>query len=604
MTSAIKVLIAQVNPTIGDIAGNQKKLLAAIEQGKALGADIVLTSEMALTGYPPEDFVLLASFVEAVEEALAPIIKASIGIGVIVGTLRKNPSQTEKPLFNTAAICFDGRLLGFQDKILLPTYDVFDERRYFEPGKSSSRWQIGSHMVGVTICEDIWQHSRLIQGTSYAKDPIRMLENEPLDLLANLSASPFYSGKTSSRLQACSNAAKTLQCPVVLCNQIGGNDSLIFDGHSLLVNSKGELTALAKGFSEDLPLFDTSKIEQVAFPQDTMKDLHDALVLGVRDYFVKSGFKKACIGLSGGIDSALVASIAVAALGKEHVFGVAMPSRYSSEGSLKDAEALSKNLAISLQTIPIEGPLASYLDLLTPHFEGKALAATFANSSQDSTERGKSRSKRMRSDEEGMAQPCSIKEDRAGVATAGRIPGELAKVAVNTTEENLQARIRGMILMALSNKMGYIVLSTGNKSELAMGYSTLYGDMCGGLAVISDLTKEQVYALSRFINRDKEIIPESTMTKPPSAELRPGQKDTDSLPQYPIVDAVLKAYIEEGKPAEEIAAQNGLELDLVLSLIKKIHANEYKRRQSPPGLKVTEKAFSIGRRFPIVQGWV
>lgn len=537
----MNILIAQINPTVGDIAGNQKKILAAIEQGKAQGADLVLTSEMAVTGYPPEDFVLLCSFVQSVEEALLPLINASKGIGVIIGTLRKNTSQTGKPLFNTAAICYDGKLLGFQDKIRLPTYDVFDECRYFEPGKESPSWQIGPHKIGVTICEDIWQH------TFYAKDPIQMLQKTKIDLLVNLSASPFYSGKTSSRLQACSHAAKTLQCPAVLCNQIGGNDSLIFDGHSISVNGKGELTDIANGFCEDFPIFDTAKTEQITFPQDTMKDLHDALVLGVRDYFVKSGFKKACIGISGGIDSALVACIAVEALGKEHVFGVAMPSRYSSEESVKDAEDLCKNLGISLELIPIEGPHQSYLDLLTPHFKGKK---------------------------------------------------------ADSTEENLQARIRGMILMALSNKMGYILLSTGNKSELAMGYSTLYGDMCGGLAVISDLTKEQVYALSLYINRDKEIIPESTMTKPPSAELRPGQKDTDSLPEYPIVDAVLKAYIEEGKPAEEIAAQNGLELDLVLSLIKKIHANEYKRRQSPPGLKVTEKAFSIGRRFPIVQGWV
>lgn len=539
----MKVLIAQVNPTVGDIAGNQKKILAAIKQGIDRGADLVLTSEMALTGYPPEDFVLLSSFVQATEEALSDLVQASKGIGLIVGTLRK----TKNHLYNTAAIGFDGKLLGFQDKILLPTYDVFDERRYFEPGKSSSPWQIGKYQVGVTICEDIWQHSGLLQSTSYLQDPILMLQNKQLDLLVNLSASPFYTGKSSYRLQACSAAAKTLQCPMVLCNQIGGNDSLIFDGHSLMVDEKGQVTGYAKGFCEDFPLFDSSKKDPLPFPQDTMKDLHDALVLGVKDYFMKSGFKDACFGLSGGIDSALVACIAVEALGKEHVFGVAMPSRYSSEGSIKDAEDLSKNLGISLQTIPIEGPFQSYLDLLTPYFKGKK---------------------------------------------------------ADGTEENLQARIRGMILMALSNKMGYIVLSTGNKSELAMGYSTLYGDMCGGLAVISDLTKEQVYALSNYINRNGEIIPKSTMTKPPSAELRPGQKDTDSLPEYPVVDAVLTAYIEDGKPAEEIAAENKLELELVQSLIKRIHANEYKRRQSPPGLKVTEKAFSIGRRFPIVQGWV
>lgn len=539
----MQILISQINPIVGDIAGNQKKILTAMEQGIDCGADLIVTSEMALLGYPPEDFLLLSSFIQTTEEALVPLIKASKKIGLIVGTVRK----TEKHLFNTAAICWDGHLLGFQDKILLPTYDVFDERRYFEPGKTAKKWQIGPYKIGITICEDIWQHSQLNRETFYAEDPIQMLKKTKMDLLVNLSASPFFSGKTSSRLQVCSKAAKTLQCPVVLCNQVGGNDSLIFDGHSLMVNAQGQLTAYAKGFAEDLPLFDSSKKDPIPFSQNIMKDLHDALVLGLKDYFVKSGFKNACIGLSGGIDSALVACLAVEALGKGHVFAVAMPSRYSAPSSLKDAEDLSKNLKIPLQIIPIEAPFTSYLDLLSPHFQGKRADAT---------------------------------------------------------EENLQARIRGMILMALSNKMGYIVLSTGNKSELAMGYSTLYGDMCGGLAVISDLTKEQVYALCSYINKDHKIIPTSTMTKPPSAELRPGQKDTDSLPEYPILDAVLKAYIEEGKPAEKIAAEHSLDLSLVQSLIKRIHANEYKRRQSPPGLKVTEKAFSIGRRFPIVQGWV
>lgn len=543
----MKIFIAQINPLVGDIEGNQKKILEAIEKGKSQGADIVLTPEMALTGYPPEDFLLLSCFVQTAENALLPLIEASQGIGVLVGTLRKNPHLTEKPIFNTAAICYDGKLLGFQDKMLLPTYDVFDERRYFEPGKTNQPWTIGGHKVGITICEDIWQHSQQLTETSYIADPIKMLENSTLDCFLNLTASPFYSRKISSRMQACSRVAITLNCPVILCNQVGGNDSLIFDGHSFAFNKKGQLTDIAKGFEEDYVLFDSNKTEPIPLLLDPMKELHDALVLGVRDYFFKSGFKDACIGLSGGIDSALVACIAVEALGKDHVFGVAMPSRYSSPSSYEDAALLSLNLGIPIQTIPIEGPFQSYLELLSPHFQGKS---------------------------------------------------------PDKTEENLQARIRGMILMALSNKLGYIVLSTGNKSELAMGYSTLYGDMCGGLAVISDLTKEQVYDLSHYINRNSEIIPRNTFTKPPSAELRPDQKDTDSLPEYPVVDAVLKAYISEGKPAEEIASQNGLELDLVKSLIKKIHDNEYKRRQSPPGLKVTEKAFSIGRRFPIVQGWV
>lgn len=383
--------------------------------------------------------------------------------------------------------------------------------------------------------------------TSYQKDPIQELSKTPLDLLLNLSASPFHVGKFDKRLHICQKAANTLHCPVIYCNQIGGNDSLIFDGYSLVVNKNAELSTLLKGFEEDFQLIDTSTLNPISRKENDLQDLYDALILGIRDYFHKLGLKKGCIGLSGGIDSALVACLAEKALGKENVLAVAMPSRYSSQDSLNDAAALAKNLDIRFRVIPIEDPFHCYLELLTPYFEGKP---------QD------------------------------------------------TTEENLQARIRGMILMALSNKLGYVVLSTGNKSELAMGYSTLYGDTCGGLAAISDLTKEEVYKLCYFINQKAPIIPENTLKRAPSAELRPGQKDTDSLPEYPIVDAVLKAYIEEGKSPAEIAKTHTLDLKLVESLIKKIHTSEYKRRQTPPGLRVTEKAFSIGRRFPIVQGWV
>lgn len=534
----MKTLVAQINPIIGDISGNQKKLLQAIAFAKDNKCALMITPELALTGYPPEDFLLLPSFIKKTEEALIPLIQNSKGLGIVIGTIRTNPGQG-KPLLNSAAIIYDGKLLGFQDKTLLPTYDVFDEMRYFEPALANQPWQIGPYKVGITICEDIWQLPH------YIHNPIDALGKHSLDIHLNLSASPFHVGKLMTRIEVGVQAAKNVNCPFILCNQVGGNDSLIFDGHSFMINEK-RLTHLAKGFSEDLCIMDTASHLEINLIENPLEELHQALLLGLRDYFSKSGFTKACLGLSGGIDSALVACLAVEALGKENVLGVAMPSRYSSKESLTDAEELAKRLQIPLKTIPIEKPFESYLDLLTPHFNNKGY---------------------------------------------------------DSTEENLQARIRCIILMALSNKHGYIVLSTGNKSELALGYSTLYGDMSGGLAVISDLTKEQVYLLSHYINKTKNWIPESTLTKPPSAELRPNQKDSDTLPEYPIVDRVLRAYIEMGQSPEEIIQTYQLDPAIVHDLIRKIHANEYKRRQSPIGLRVTEKAFSVGRRFPIVQGW-
>ncbi|MFV0339419.1 MAG: NAD+ synthase [Parachlamydiaceae bacterium] len=541
----MRIYLAQINPTIGAIDDNIQLMLDAIEQAKQCQAELVVFPELAVTGYPPEDFLLLHSFSEKTERALNKLIAASKGIGVIAGTIRRNPEPNEKPLFNTAAILYDGKLLGYQDKALLPTYDVFDEWRYFEPAhKPFAPWVIGPYKVAVTICEDIWKHAGKAH---YARDPILELAKHPVDLLVNLSASPYHAGKINIRLEIGSKAAQTLKCPVALTNQIGGNDSLIFDGHSYLMNSKGKLSYLSKSFSEDGALVDTEKAQQATYVEDRNQELYQALVLGLKDYFKKSGFKTACLGLSGGIDSALVACLAVDALGKDNILACAMPSRYSSRESIEDASILAKNLGIKLQVIPIEDPFDTYLKLLTPYFAGKPQ---------------------------------------------------------NTTEENLQARIRGIILMAISNKHGHIVLSTGNKSELAMGYCTLYGDMTGGLAVISDLTKEQVYALSRWINRTEEIIPQRIIDKPPSAELRPDQKDSDSLPPYPTVDAVLIDYIEKGLSPEEISQKNKLSLPLVQELIRKIHQSEYKRRQAPPGLRISEKAFSIGRRFPIVQRWV
>lgn len=544
----MRILLAQINPTIGDIPGNTQKILEGIARAKQVNAQLILFPELCLSGYPPEDFLLLPHFIDDISKALEQIIAASKNIAVIVGLPRRNPKQGEKPICNSAAVIENGALLGFQDKMLLPTYDVFDERRFFEPAASTNIWQLSGKNIAITICEDIWQHSDLLKYASYQRDPVKDLAAVKPEIALNLSASPFSVSKFSSRLKACSNAAATLNCPLLLCNQVGGNDSLIFDGYSLYVDARGSLIDVAKGFEEDFFLVDLSSTPRPKiFVPDAIEDLYHALVLGLRDYFHKSKFSKACLGLSGGIDSALVACIGVDALGKDNILGVLMPSRFSSPSSLPDAMQLASNLGIKTREISIEDPFTSYLDLLSPYFEG---------------------------------------------------------LQADVTEENLQARIRGMILMALSNKFGYIVLSTGNKSEMAMGYSTLYGDMCGGIAVINDVTKQQVYALAKWINRHSEIIPWNTINKPPSAELRPNQKDTDSLPDYTIVDHVLQAYIEDHQSSEKIAKRFSYPLSLVENLIKRIHQNEYKRRQSPPGLRVSEKAFSVGRRFPIVQRYV
>ena len=547
----MRIMLAQINPIIGDITGNLKKILQGIELAKSASADLVLFPELALCGYPPEDFLLLPHFISALELPLEDIKMASKGITVVVGTPRKSPKSSEKALLNSAAIFSDGKLIGYQDKILLPTYDVFTERRYFEPGEAMQTWNLCGKKIGITICEDIWRQSEFLTETIYDRDPVSEIKDQRPDLLLNLSASPFSLSKEFKRFQVCQKAALHLQCPVLLCNQVGGNDGLIFDGHSLHVGSDGGLRQIAKEFEEDHLLVDLAKnypmIDWKHSEQRGTESLYRALVLGVKDYFGKSGFKKACLGLSGGIDSAVVACIAAEALGPENVLGVNMPSRFSSVGSIEDSKQLAKTLDLEYREISIEQPFESYLDLLAPVFEGKL---------------------------------------------------------VDTTEENLQSRIRGMILMALSNKFGYIVISTGNKSELALGYSTLYGDMCGGLAIISDLTKRQVYEMAAWINRDKEIIPQATIDKPPSAELRFNQKDSDSLPNYDIVDIVVQAYVEEHLSPEEIIKKYNFSPDIVYDLVKRIHANEYKRRQSPLGLRVSEKSFSIGRRFPIVQRWV
>jgi NAD+ synthase (glutamine-hydrolysing) len=543
----MKILAAQINPTVGDLIGNRKKIVEAIKNGCQNQADIVLFPELALTGYPPEDLLLLPHFIASTAEQLEEIIAATKGIIAIVGLPRPNPHGLEKKLFNSAAIIQDGKLLCYADKILLPTYDIFDERRYFEPGNHVCILNIKGKKIGITICEDLWQHSGFVELTKYRRDPILELKDSKPDLVLNLSASPFSHSKYNKRFKVCQKIAKTLDCPILLCNQVGANDSVIFDGYSLYTTPDGMQQA-AIGFKEEEMWVDTDSKEKGHIKKrDEWQDLYQALALGVHDYFKKIGFKKACLGLSGGIDSALVACIAVEALGAQNVCALFMPSRFSSLESRRDAELLAKNLEIEFHVISIEEPFESYLKLLTPQFKG---------------------------------------------------------LPADATEENLQARIRGMILMAFSNKFGHIVLSTGNKSEMAMGYATLYGDMCGGLGVINDVTKGQVNNLSKWINRESEIIPWHTITRAPSAELRPDQKDSDTLPEYEILDNVMQAYIEEHCSAQQISDQFGYSLELVEDLIRRIHQNEYKRRQAPPGLRVSEKAFSVGRRFPIVQKWV
>ncbi len=544
----MRILLAQINPTVGDLEGNCKKILQSIAKAKEKNAEIVLFPELCLTGYPPEDLLLLPHFIDALEQPLSRIASACVGVTAIVGTPRKNESASEKPLYDSAAILSEGKVVGFQDKILLPTYDLFDERRYFEPGGPIKLWPIAGKKIAITICEDLWQHSQLLTTSSYLRDPVLELKEQRPDFVLNLSASPFSIFKAEQRLLVGKKAAATLKCPILFCNQVGGNDGIIFDGRSLFLDGNGTLLDTAAAFKEEHLLVDLgSPVRRPLTVEEPSECLFSALVLGVQDYFKKLGFSRACLGISGGIDSAVVAAIAVEALGNKNVLGISMPSRYTSTESREDAAALAERLGIALEEIPIEGPFSSYLDLLQPQFN-------------------------------------SLPHD--------------------STEENIQARIRGMILMAISNKFGRIVLSTGNKSELAMGYTTLYGDMCGGLGVLSDVTKKQVYAIAKWINRNKELIPQRTIQKPPSAELRFGQKDSDTLPDYDIIDNVLEGYVEEHRSPEAIAHAFGYSLPLVNDLISRIHQNEYKRRQSPPGIRVTEKSFSFGRRFPIVQKWV
>jgi NAD+ synthase (glutamine-hydrolysing) len=546
----VKIALAQINPTVGDFDGNIAKIVEFTRRASATGAELVVFSELVICGYPPADFLEKPSFVaragQAVEEVAATT--AALPISIICGYVTPAGHGAGKHVRNSAALVCGGKIEFTQSKMLLPFYDVFDEQRYFAPAQRQDPIEIGGDRVALTICEDAWNDKCFWPTRLYAVDPVEELLRKagdgPGSVVINISASPYWRGKRQIRLEMLAAIAKRHQVPVVMVNQVGGNDSLIFDGSSLAIGPDGEIIAQANAFEEDLVFADTATMTGDIRPKDHTRDagIYEALVLGTRDYVRKCGFSKALVGLSGGIDSALVACIAVDALGKQNVRGITMPSQYSSTGSVSDSQTLAANLGIRLDTIAIEGLFRGY--------------------------------------------EAGLKEVFAGTRP-------------DITEENIQSRIRGNLLMAMSNKSGALVLTTGNKSEMSVGYCTLYGDMVGALAVIGDVMKTRVYDLCRYINREREVIPAAIIEKPPSAELRPGQKDTDSLPPYAVLDPILEAYVERYETPEAIAAQHGFDLELVRSVVKLVERSEYKRQQAAPVLKVTEKAFGMGRRFPI-----
>ncbi len=542
----MKIALIQINPTVGDFAGNSAKIRARAEAARARGADLAVFTELCLCGYPPRDWVERPSFLDDNRRALGLLAASLPPIPTIVGFVGRANSDTGKPAVNSAALLSHSRIEFEQTKMLLPTYDVFDEARTFAPATEQRVLPFCGSKLALTICEDCWNDRTFWKHRLYARDPVEELVGRGSDLLINISASPFSAGKRKLRVEMMQALARRHRIPAVLVNQVGGNDSLVFDGSSVGVDSTGNVCAQALSFDEDLVMFDTASGagDIRAQPDDGVEEIYHALVLGTRDYVHKCGFRRAIVGMSGGIDSSVVAALAAAALEKENVLGVGMPGPYSSEGSLRDARALAQNLGIEFLTLGINDIFADYRAALAEPFRGSA-------------------------------------EDAA--------------------EENLQARIRGNLLMALSNKFGALVLSTGNKSELAVGYCTLYGDLAGGLAVISDVPKMMVYELARFINREREVIPAACLTKPPSAELRPGQTDQDTLPPYEVLDRILQDYIEEGQTAAVIAERQRVPLELVRGIIECVNRGEYKRHQAPPGLKVTAKAFGLGRRFPIAQ---
>ncbi len=556
----MKLALAQINPTVGDLRGNAGRVFDFARRADAQGADLVVFPELCLSGYPPRDLVNVTAFLQDGEDRLQRLAELTRGLraGLIVGYAGFDLASGPRQAGNCAAYLADGAIVFRQQKMLLPTYDVFDEQRHFSPATEQSVCVIGGRRVGITICEDAWNDKQFWERPLYARDPVEELAAKGIDLLVNISASPYHMYKRGLRLEMIRAAARRHGVPAVMVNQVGGNDHLVFDGSSFAVDAAGSLAARADSFQEDLVFWEIGEPDRTggmhgkqwpaADSADEHEAVYDALVLGARDYVHKCGFRKAIVGISGGIDSALTVVLATDALGAENVTGVAMPGPYSSAGSVIDARHTAQTLGIRFEVLDINGACRSFESMLAGLFQG--------------TER-------------------------------------------NIAEENLQARLRGNTLMTLSNKFGGLVLTTGNKSELAVGYCTLYGDMCGGLAVISDVPKTLVYSLARVANKRRPgAIAESVLTKPPSAELRPDQKDTDSLPPYEVLDPILQLYVEENFEAAKIAEQLGLPLDLVTDITRKVDRNEYKRQQAAPGLRVTSKAFGIGRRFPIAHRFV
>jgi NAD+ synthetase len=551
----MRIALAQLNFTIGAFEANFSRMRDAVARARAGAADLVVFSELAATGYPPRDLLHRTAFIDAnlaLVERLAGL--SDDRLGIVVGFVDRNPSAEGKELYNAAAVCHQGRVIARRHKCLLPTYDVFDEDRYFEPARSVAPVEFRGFKLGVHICEDVWNDAELWPRRLYHRDPVDELAAQGAQVFINLSASPFDANKAEIRRRLLRHEARQHERYFFYVNQVGGNDELVFDGHSLGIDPTGEVVLRGCDFDEDFLTYEVPD-EALAMPSSTRglpgtlrevscsptETAWKALVLGLRDYVHKCGFSSAVLGVSGGIDSALTACLAAEALGPEHLLAVSLPTRYSSEHSLNDARALTEKLGVRYRVIQIDGIFQASLEALAPVFKGM--------------------------------QP-------------------------DVTEENLQARIRGTVLMALSNKLRAILLSTGNKSELAVGYCTLYGDMAGGLAVLNDVPKTLVYELARFANRHRPVIPESTLTKPPSAELRPDQKDSDTIPPYEVLDPIIEAYVERDMSPEAIV-QLGFDPDTVARVTRMIDMNEYKRRQAAPGIKITSKAFGVGRRFPI-----
>jgi NAD+ synthetase len=541
----VKIALAQINPTVGDFKGNLAKIVEAARRADGLGARLTVYSELVICGYPPADFLEKPSFLARCRSAVEELAAATAGLStaVLAGVALPAEPGSGKPAVNAAVLIDQGKIVLEQHKRLLPFYDVFDEQRYFSPSKGQKVVELDRVRLAITICEDAWNDKNFWSHRLYKVDPMEEIMAQHPDLHVNLSSSPFWHGKRAMRREMLAAIARRDGIPVLMCNQVGGDDSLIFDGSSVAINGDGELIGQAKSFEEDLLMVDPFAAPAIpAPPDDDTEAAYRALVIGTRDYVRKCGFRKVLVALSGGIDSALVAAIATEALGAENVRGIGMPSPYSSSGSIDDSRRLAQNLGIRFEVIGISGLFEEYKEALAGLFKG---------------------------------------------------------TNIDTTEENIQSRIRGVLMMALSNKFSALVLTTGNKSEMAVGYCTLYGDMVGALAVIGDLVKTRVYAVCRWLNREREIIPPAVIEKPASAELRPDQKDTDSLPPYEVLDPILEAYVERYETPEAIAHATGFPLALVQQVVRLVERSEYKRQQAAPVLKVTSKSFGMGRRFPI-----